>query len=374
MKQTLYDSGTYSIFSTPTLIRSDSDALARDLAEELSCYPKSDQSPVCEIRLLSSLPAPTDSIRNPKLHNSYADGFHMQGRMSQMHWHWEEGRTLIDISINEYGSILRSIYRALHRQNTTRTEMAGQILHEGVLIPRLLTSDQHALLHASAIARPDSDQLIGIGGTGGSGKTSLMLQACLKEGWSFAADDISVLSENGELHPNYSFPKIYGYNLDAFPELSDQLFKQKPPMDKLHWKIHHLRGADKVRRRVDPRIIFPVSPSNQPSKLADYVILSRSDTKDVKIESISTERAATASAHVLATEYNEFFNHLHWQRFNHLLSGRETAEPTAEFSIDRLSQRIEKALSQTRCWVLNVPTSISHRDFLDQAWPIIQEL
>jgi hypothetical protein len=196
----------------------------------------------------------------------------------------------------------------------------------------------------------------------------------LEEGWSFAADDISVFSGNGELHPNYSYPKIYGYNLDAFPNLKAKVFDQKGILDRLHWSTHHTRGADKVRRRIDPRKLFPVLPENQTHKLSDYVILSRDNVDKTSIQSISVGEAAAASAHVLATEFNEFLNHLHWQRFNHHLSGREITEPSAAFTIDQWRQRIERTLANTRCWVLRAPIGIDHQVFLKEAWPLIQNL
>lgn len=374
MNRSLKESEAYSIFGIPTTVRSDDETIAAALSEELSCYPKTNEDPTFEINILDELESATFEARNPKQHDSDANGFEMEGRMSKMHWQWSEHACRVDLSIKEFGFPFRQLYRAAHRQNTTRSEMAGQILHEGVLIPHLLVSEQHALLHASAIARPGSKDMICIGGTGGSGKTSLMLQACLEEGWCFAADDISVFTQNGELHPNYSYPKIYGYNLDAFPNLKAKVFDQKGLLDRLHWSTHHMRGADKVRRRIDPRKLFSVLPENQAPKLSDYVILSRDKVDKTSIESISVEKAAAASAHVLATEYNEFLNHLHWQRFNHHLNGRDTTEPSAGFTIDQWRQRIERTLANTRCWVLRAPVGIDHRLFLKEAWPLIQNL
>lgn len=366
--------GTYTIFGTPTRISLETHTLDKTLAKELSCYPESKEEPACDICIWQELPPEASGATNPKIHRSWANGFEMEGRMSKMRWRWETDTTRIDLSIKEFGALTRPLYRAAHRQNTTRTEMAGQILHEGVLVPRLLLSQEHALLHASAIAHPESKKMICVGGTGGSGKTSLMLQACLQHGWHFAADDISVLSKNGELHPNYSYPKIYGYNIEAFPQLKPKLLEQASFVDKLLWKIHRARGSDKVRRRIDPRQLFSTLPDGQRSQLSDYVILNRGGASTVEINPIATEKAATASAHVLASEYNEFLNHLHWQCFNHQLAEHQSAAQELKFSIEHWTQRIMTALHATRCWQLNVPSGICHKNFLDQAWPLIERL
>lgn len=371
MKNSLIKSGTYQIFGTPTAIHCDSADDAKRLSSELSCYPQTGEPAACTIRVLSKMPSPPPGTANPKIHLSYENGFQMEGRMSRSQWQWNGAEAKIDLSIKKYGPLLSALYRAVHRQNTTRQEMAGQILHEGILVPRLLTSGSHALLHASAIAEPSGKRLTAIGGTGGSGKTSLMLQACLEDGWRFGADDITVLTTDGRLWPNYSYPKVYGYNVDAFPKIAAKLFKDARPFDKIHWKLHKMRGLDKVRRRVAPRNIFSTLPEGDKPRLSDYVILQRESRQTIDLSQISSSQASAASSHVIATEYAEFLNHLHWHSFN-----RQLASPTHTplFSLPSCADRIERALANTRCWLLRFPESLNHREFLNGTWPLIRKL
>lgn len=371
MKNNLIKGGTYQIFGTPTAFYFDCAGDASRLSNELSSYPTSDEAPSCTIRILKELPPAPSGTANPKIHISYDNGFQMEGRMYRSQWRWNGTQTEVDISIKRYGRALSLLYRAAHRQNTTREEMAGQILHEGILVPRLLTSDSHALLHASAIADPSGQRIFAIGGTGGSGKTSLMLHACLEENWRFAADDITVLTTDGRLWPNYSYPKVYGYNLEAFPKIAPKLFEDDRPFDKIHWKLHKIRGLDKVRRRIAPKDIFNTLSETNVSILSDYIILQREHRQSIDLSRVTSIQASSASSHVIASEYTEFLKHLHWHSFNRQLT---SPSHTSRFSLSGCTDRIKGALTDTRCWLLRFPDSLSHRDFLNEAWPLIREL
>jgi|GEM_PF-3237806 len=366
---------TFSIFGEPISIQADAPTLSRLIEREFSCYPSSEDHAKLQVYIGDKIPKDHAYSQNPKSHIELERGFSIQSKMLNSRWASSEAGDCIHAKINEYPFPLPIAYRYLHRQYTSRSEMLGQILHESVFVPRMLTQPKRALLHASAIIPPSSNSPICIGGTGGSGKTSLMLMACMEKRWGFAADDFCALSTQGSFYPNFSYPKIYGYNVNAFPSIKEHLFQESSSLDKLHWKLHHLRGMDKVRRRMDPRKLFKTTDAGELSAPSDYVILFRDNVKDYILEEIPVHLAALTSSLVLKTEYSAFINHLNWSMFNQQLRGSNQQNTDTLFDhSDAWITRTESALQSTRCWTLRFPKNANHREFLKEAWPIIEGL
>ena len=363
---------SYSIFGDSIEFQFESEQLKSILEPEISCYGETQRDPNLTITLSHTPSKKTDPplSKNPKIHTEFATGFKQSHKQCSVYWEFGE-QPRIDLQLHEFAPLKRLAYRLNHMQYTTRSEMIGQILHEAVLIPRILLSDHHAVIHASSIISPRSNKPILIGGTGGTGKTSLMLNACLRHQWKFAADDISILSTEGKLYPNFSYPKIYGYNLDAFPELNQGRQGKRGLLDRLHWKLHSLRGADKVRRREDPRKLFDVNLPDTIDPPSDYIILFRNDCSETSIEKIDPEISAKASSEIVQSEYTAFLKHISWSRSNRLLLG---LNPNDEALKINWEERTLHALRKTRCWKMNIPLNISHHDFLESSWPLIENL
>lgn len=374
MNLTANDTQHFNVFGEAVMITTENPTLRQIIASEFSCYPAEKSESSWKLNLTDQLPQIEACSQNPKSHWEHKTGFQFCEKMCASRWAFNgTSAQQIDVKLQEFPGPLQIPYRWLHRQYTSRTEMLGQILHEAILVPRALIHPDRAVLHASAIIPEGSERPICIGGTGGSGKTSLMLKACLEHDWAFCADDISVLGTDGEMYPNFSYPKIYGYNLKSFPPIKAHLFHPSTLRNKLHWQLHAARGDDKVRRRIDPRLIFKLPDQSSLSSPSDYVILFREAVDTFSLEPISTALAASCSAAVLKTEYSTFLNHLNWSRFNQLLqqgtSDNEPEDPSAQWT-----SRIQRGLSSTRCWALRFPINATHQDFLDKAWPLLQGL
>ena len=67
-------------------------------------------------------------------------------------------------------------------------------------------------------------QWLFVTGKGGVGKTSIEIDFCLNNKMSFLTDDIAIGDVNGDVYPNYNWPKIYGYNLLGNKLLIDSCF------------------------------------------------------------------------------------------------------------------------------------------------------
>src|SRR5690606_41041284 len=109
----------------------------------------------------------------------------------------------------------------------------GMVFHELALVPAAHWLSDVAVVHASAMAGPSGEVTL-IGGTGGVGKTSLMLDLCLRRGFTFMADDISIVGADGWVHPNLAYRKIYAYHLQDNPELARRVFQGRRLVHREH--------------------------------------------------------------------------------------------------------------------------------------------
>lgn len=374
MKNATGNSSTYKIFGEPTLIKTEFQDRWNIIEEEFKLYDVSRQHAMCEIILPLDFPPPQKNLQRARSESEWTRGLRIQEKLLVSDWTFGPNAPVkIQAQVREFPNPLPHAYRFLHRQYTSRKEMLGQLLHEQLLVPRCLVHKERAVLHASAVLPPGCQRPICFGGVGGAGKTSLMLKACLDKFWAFCADDFCVLSTKGDFFPNFAYPKIYGYNLDAFPSLKTLVTKKRSPIDRIHWKLHRMRGPDKVRRRISPGKLANLPEKKQLLPPSDYILLLRNHDSEFTLKEIEAAKAARASAEVLATEFNSFSNHIHWARFQYLLES-DTNNKRTPMLTQLWSDRIQQSLSCTRCWVLRIPNSLSHKDYLKGAWPLIENL
>lgn len=253
-------------------------------------------------------------------------------------------------------------------QYTHPFENIGQIFHELLLIPTLqmFYSEQLAVLHGSAVISPDGDVSI-FGGTGGVGKTSLMLELARERGYQFLADDISIINSDATVFANLAFPKIYGYNTLGVPDMKKQLLGGKGVMDRLAWNLKmKLRGPSSVRRRIDPEVFFPAGVAQQGS-LKNYYILFRSSSPKLEVNPIDIDTTIQMNHCVMRAEYSNLYRHLHWYEYNTIGTG-ESADPGLVYrNIWSNSERIQReAFAKANCFQVNVPDTMKAQDLKSQ--------
>lgn len=273
----------------------------------------------------------------------------------------DDNLTSIDFTINEKSSIKRNIRKWKSIQYTTSEEAIGQIFHELILVPFSFFQKDYSVVHSSGVINSNGETIL-FGGTGGVGKTSLEMDLCLRQKCIFFNDDIAVTDSKGNCFPNFSYPKIYDYNLQGAEQVKKRIFNKLSMANKIHYKLHALKGQNKVRRRVSPETFFG-QISNLTKPISSFVILFRSRVDKITMDVISAEKASLYNSTIMSTEYNVFFNHLRWHEYNASSVGQKPFS-TFDSVIERNTDNFKKSLADTdQIYMAQIPLDISNADY-----------
>lgn len=350
------------------------------LENELAIYPAFD--PSCETDVVITVCARNEVLegtsekisKNPSLFTVLEDGISLEFKSGHVFWSTDPGPVQIRFSpppvkknwIRKIGSMQ---YHFPH-------ENIGQIFHELVFVPtlQLFFANRFALIHGSAVKNSKGEISV-FAGTGGVGKTSMMLELVDNQDHSFVADDISILGDDGVIHANFAFPKIYGYNTLGYPEIKQRLFRKKSLLDRASWKLRILLrgGPANVRRRVNPCDFFDGRVESQ-GPLTRLYVLFRCNTDELKVEKISSDDAVKMNTHIMMSEYGVLYNYLHWYSFNCIGNGKQADE---RFVYDKLlgkSSKIqENVLSDVECLKISVPMKMTAQELKHQLTSLLLE-
>jgi hypothetical protein len=349
----------YVIGSKKIRVQFSNDLVSEKLAEELSLYTQTNHGEKYDFIISVNQSHPDEILsKNPSVHITLKHGFIAQFQGYSVSWQKQNGMIHINLKYNAGKNFSKKVRNI---QNYHPYEHVGQIFHEGVLVPSLLLfSDDVAAVHASAVANDEG--CLCFGGTGGVGKTSLLLSAVLKNNYKFYSDDIAFIDTKGMLWPNFAYPKIYAYNTIGQPDLLKKIFSVNGPIDRLQWEYKkRLRGNTKARRRVSPKIFFGET-SSDPVKATDFLFLFRKNQNIYSVESIKSEKIQSMNLQVILSEYADLFRHVHWHETNSLVLDEE---PIVSMEAFRKSYclRLKKGLNETKMSVFNIPFNEGLVDF-----------
>ncbi|MCF6350934.1 MAG: hypothetical protein L3J23_07900 [Flavobacteriaceae bacterium] len=303
---------------------------------------------------------------NPSQYYYYKDAIRFKDKLTEVAFVFDKNNQLkkiyfrLHIAPNYFRKVIR---KWLNMQFTNRVENIGQIFHENILIPMTFFFDDLVPIHASGFSLNGKSILLG--GTGGTGKTTLELEFCLHKNAGFITDDIAIINQNNEVYPNYNHPKIYGYNLVGNNKLKNRIFKKESFFSKIHWFLHRkIFGISKVRRKVSPFDLFE-NVKTEKTKLKNYYILSKNDCIEVSKEKLNLETICKMTVEIVFTEYNYFFNQLKWHEFNALSKKNKPIITTNDLEKKWITI-LNKSLTKTENYLVNIPLSITHKEFKKQ--------
>ncbi len=343
--------------------------IEKAVAEQLSYYPSFEENEKSDILIKITDKQRNRKIlyRNPSVHEELENGFIAHYNNYSVAYSKFDGKTQLELFIRPSGKGLISFLKKFNNiEFATREERAAQILFESALVPATFFETNLFPVHSSGFEKNGKGILTG--GTGGSGKTSLELELCLRQNFTFLNDDIAIINSNGEILPNLAHPKIYGYNLINNDELKNKLFSERSALDKFHWAIKsQLYGIDKARRRFEIRNF---NYSINPVKLSHYFILAKENRENIIAEEIYPEKAAQMHLSVILAEYYEFLNHVKWHEFN---ARAFSFKPIIEFSSlsNNWLETAKKVFGKVKTFIIKIPFDIEHRRFLKEASEII---
>ena len=367
----------FNIFGFNILFELDESREATVLLDELSCYPEQDSVNPDLIIQYKSQENIVDNViaNNPASHYLHSDGFSMKTSNITTRFIFNEGKIskiLFSYNRKNIGFGGKALQKWKHIQFLNERESIGQIVHEFLLVPFNFFLTNRSVIHSSAVVSKKG-KLLMFGGTGGVGKTSLELELCRNHGCSFFADDICISDNSGSVYPNLSFPKIYGYNLINDDKLKRELISSNL-WDNLHWKLHSLRGLDKVRRRISPLVLYK-NVTNAARQVNSFFILNRTNVEQLEINEIDNNLASELNTEVIKSEYQIVFQHLYWYKYNTLINKNEEI-----IDFDSIMNQNAKVFSDglsaagAKSYIINIPIQLTNIALKEQIGAVLEKL
>lgn len=353
----------YKIFGRIIKLNTISSEEGDILHNELSLYPIVDSKEFdISINYVSDIKTEQALSNNPGLNYLSSESILCKMGAAKVKFCFQKERLKqIDFCIDQKSGLKASVQKWKSIQYTSGKEAIGQIFHELILVPMAFLLEDISVVHSSGIVNKKNEVVL-FGGTGGVGKTSLEMTLCLEHEYTFFNDDIAIIDSKGMCHPNFSYPKIYGYNLIGAPELKREIFDGLSQLNKFHYAYRALKGASKVRRRVEPGSFYGRVYAES-AKISSLVILFRSNVEKIELESISVKKAAKSNSLIMATEYNVFFDQVRWHQFNASALNRKPFT-TYQSLIEKNTSNLEKGLqSIEKVYLAHIPMQISNDDF-----------
>jgi hypothetical protein len=364
----------YSIFNQNIEFHlPDNDELIRNFELQFSLYELKEKSdPSIIIELLDEPIIIEDGMRNPTIHNELPNGFNITSHDGCTSYEIINGILHIKAYINfEKSLLIKFIKKVINWEYTTREEKIGQIVFERLLVPSTFFFPKYFPVHCAGFLSPNQKVVL-IGGTGGVGKTSAEIEFCLNRGYKFLCDDIAILNANEELYPNYSFPKIYGYNIVDNYKMKKIVFHNRSLLDKISWVIQKwVLGTAKVRRKINPEVVYSIPKGNN-FPVDSFFILTREFRDDFNISRISAETATKLNLNIIQTEYYQFFNHIYWHMFNRNADSIRSLIDNDSLSIDMTISSLN-ALKNVKCYLIKAPIKIKHQAFIQELCDLVEE-
>jgi len=364
----------YSIFNQNIEFQlPDNEELNRNFVLQFSLYESKEKNdPSIIIELLDVPIIIEDGMRNPKIHNELPNGFNITSHDGSTSYELKNGILYIKAYIKfEKSLILKFIKKVINWEYTTREEKIGQIVFERLLVPSTFFFPKYFPVHCASFLSPEQKVVL-IGGSGGVGKTSAEIEFCLNRGYKFLCDDLAILNVNGELYPNYSFPKIYGYNIVDNYKMKKIVFHNRSLLDKISWVIQKwVLGAAKVRRKINPEAVYSIPIGNN-FPVHSFFILAREFRDDFNYSRISPETATKLNLSIIKTEYSQFFNHIYWHTFNRIADNTSSLIDNDILSRDMYKTSIN-ALKNVKCYLIKAPIKINHRAFIQELCNLVEQ-
>ncbi|MFQ5682109.1 MAG: hypothetical protein ACE5HC_02455 [Candidatus Binatia bacterium] len=212
--------------------------------------------------------------------------------------------------------------------------------------------------HASAITDTSRGAIL-FTGCGGSGKTSAGF-CFMEEGhWLYLSDDILLTDEEAQAYAYPMHMQVYGYNTIRSPKLLNRVLRGRSLDDISQWKLRSwMHGPHKVRRRISPARLFGAERIGTKSKIRQVFYLRRTDTHNLKVETMAVEDVARRSAHIILDEYRKFLEKLN-------LCALEISNLDTTQLFDKNKSFYEKSFSEAACFKVDVPRHFSPLELYD---------
>ncbi len=361
------------IFNKKVKFNLDEDIFLEKLNDELKYYPdyhEDEEDVVIKIgkninkRILS---------QNPKIHLETNEGFGMD--LGSFEIYYEKVDNLLKITVNNKSAskkkLIHKLKKMVSKEFIYPEEAIGQILHELVLVPMTFFFKDLALIHSSAFSFNGKAFLLG--GTGGVGKTSTILEIGKEKDLHFICDDIAVIDKDSIIYKNYAYPKIYAYNTIGDEKLEKEILSNTPISSKLQWYLLKKLNPSKVRRKIDPKLLYSIDSEETLTELDSYFIFSRGDYPKLEIKNINSCDAVEMMNEIIKSEYiTSFHRHAIWHKFNCKLLEKNKIIDIDEIYTEKV-EIYKNAFANKRLYMVEVPKDIDHMVFKEEMLSKLKE-
>ncbi len=335
----------------------------KSLQRQMSYYPavKPDTETDVTISLRNDF-THRGSVVTDSCHEELADGFVVHFIKWSISYRMLDSKPYCEVILKKEANPLLRFFKKLYNiECLSPEERLRQIVTENVLLPVICFFSGKALIHCAAVCQPEGKALL-IGGSGGTGKTSLSLELCRNRGYSFICDDMSVISAEGSIYPNLAFPKIYAYNTRGKKELKGLIRQRLSGVIYPIWYAKRfLLGDNKVRVSFSPDELYP-DYCTDPVTVSRYFILSANASgSELTCRKAERDKAAESTINIIEREYADFFSHL---KLHESFCNERNKTPLLSY------QRVRKewqntlfsALKKIDLYAVDIPGSLSHRE------------
>ncbi|MEW9624786.1 hypothetical protein [Rhodanobacter geophilus] len=338
------------------------------LAESLDLYADAgDREPEVNVRIGRAVPAYKPSSINPRVHETFERG--MLTSFPTVDVYWEragDDRLEVDVVIKPRRGIRRTVHKLLSMEYPREAEAFEQILHEFVLVPSVYFFKDVVPIHAASVAIGGSACLLA--GTGGAGKSSAMLALRDSEDVGFVSDDIVVMSDTARVNGNMAWPKIYGYNCVG-NAMKSEILAGRGWIDRAHFNIKNHVNSANVRRKMSPdRLYSRVESASVPLSRLYYVV--RENVPEICVSELDLANAVEMTIAVISAEYSIFHDHLYWEKYNALATGRP-AMLTMEEVTANWRRVLTTSLATAGRFKISVPFEVDHAVYQDSVTDIV---
>jgi hypothetical protein len=338
----------------------------------LSIYPDSKKTVSLTINIVENMPFSESIYNNPRDFFELKDSIIFGVSNSYVRW-YKNDNSKIDFMQKKIkrSFLIDFLYRFKDIQFDNFPNKIGMIFHELVLIPYLYQLPDYSLIHGSAFS--NDNQLFILGGTGGTGKTSLSMTMCKQSDFDFVTDDILPISSN-EAFFNFAYPKIYAYNTVGSKKIEKEILRKHSFISKIQWKIMKKLSGVRVRRRVNPLDFYKSNNLKKQYSKINYIVLARGNFEKISIEKVNDiELISEVSLEIIKTELSNINNNLSFHKFN---AGISKLGCVFDFEII-MEQKIKvyrDFFSKSNNYILKIPSELTHDDYIREAENIIRTL
>lgn len=356
------------IFGKSVLFSLDQTKFSERLKKELSLYKNSKKTNEIVIKI-NEKERKNYIAQNTNTNYIYKNALKIDYKPVGIYISKKKEKLEIDLNVKETENkknIKNIIKKYRNMQCSTTNEDAGKILHEWVLYMFPYIFKDIAPVHCSGFEKDGEATLIG--GTGGIGKTTILLSIADTK-VNFINDDIAMITRDGKVYPNYAFPKIYAYNTKDNKELEKLLLDRKKINNKIHWHIKKSIDPKSVRRRINPTLIY-----NKTEKeiilLKRYFILARVNTNKIKVKKLDLDRSVEITKNIMMAENIGIDKHVYWHQANSNIIDREKIIDRDKVYLN-WKMIYEEAFKNIDRYLIEIPFDIDFRELKQKIKDII---